>query len=316
MKSLLSLLVLCIAHVTFSQLSYVANFGSNPGNLKMYNYNASKEEAKPLVIVLHGCSQTAHRMDENAGWTKLAKENDVTILFPEQRLRNNTSRCFNWFFAHDVAEHGGEMESIKQMIAFMLSNYSIDTTRIFVTGLSAGGFMAVDLAGQQKDRIKEAAIFAGGPFGMNYQAVEQRHGRYDQDADDAQFWKEKLTGYHKADSLDLPRLLIFQGTTDQTVRPHYAKILALQWRQAGGCANTEDKNEANYLGHDFLTRYSWCNDEVVLYEMKNISHRLLVDPGMEPNQGGYSSLFTYDRDFHSPYEVFLQWGLIKEENKR
>jgi poly(3-hydroxybutyrate) depolymerase len=125
------------------KLTEVSAFGSNPGNLRMLTYVPPQLPAgAPLVVVLHGCLQTARAYDEGSGWSMLARRHGFALVYAEQSQANNPNRCFNWFQPHDTRRGSGEALSIRQMVTRMRRIHSIDPTRIFVTGLSAGGAMA------------------------------------------------------------------------------------------------------------------------------------------------------------------------------
>ena len=107
-------------------LSEVSNFGSNPGRLKMFKYVPARlQEPAPLVVVLHGCNQSASYF-ERSGWAKYADENGFVLLVPEQQFgpgpvfspegRNHPTRCFNFAELRDSRRDSGEALSIKQMI--------------------------------------------------------------------------------------------------------------------------------------------------------------------------------------------------------
>ncbi|MFL5168536.1 MAG: alpha/beta hydrolase family esterase, partial [Microvirga sp.] len=126
-----------------TRLREVAAFGGNPGNLRMLEYvPATLAERPPLLVVLHGCTQTAAGYDHGAGWTELADRHGFALLFPEQKPENNPQRCFSWFEPADVRRDGGEAASIRQMVARMVAAHGVDRRCIFITGLSAGGAMA------------------------------------------------------------------------------------------------------------------------------------------------------------------------------
>ena len=123
-----------------SRLVRVRDFGSNPGNLRMLSFIPWKLRPKaPLVVVLHGCGQSARDITYGAGWTGLANEMGFALLAPEQRRANNPQRGFNWFHPSDRTRDSGEALSIRQMIDWMISEHGLDRKRVYVTGLSAGG---------------------------------------------------------------------------------------------------------------------------------------------------------------------------------
>ena len=83
---------------TTTRLRENFGFGSNPGNLRMFVYRpASLADNPALVVVLHGCTQTAAGYDLGAGWSTLADRYGFVLLFPEQQRSNNPNGCFNWF---------------------------------------------------------------------------------------------------------------------------------------------------------------------------------------------------------------------------
>src|SRR4051795_5811700 len=125
-----------------TRLAEVVGFGRNPGRLRMYAYVPDPLPRSPaLVVVLHGCLQTAAGYDLGAGWSTLADRFRFTLLFPEQQRANNRRGCFNWFQPRDSDRDQGEALSIGHMVEHMIQTYAVDRSRVFVTGLSAGGAM-------------------------------------------------------------------------------------------------------------------------------------------------------------------------------
>ena len=103
-------------------LTEIADFGSNPGALRMLVYLPENlPPDAPLVVVLHGCTQSAADFDRACGWSELASQAGFALLLPEQRLANNSKGCFNWFAASDTRRDAGEALSIRQMIDWMLA---------------------------------------------------------------------------------------------------------------------------------------------------------------------------------------------------
>src|SRR5258706_7955867 len=132
------------------------SFAPNPGNLRMFQYlPRGLRPGAPLVVTLHGCGQTAGGYDLGAGWCQLADQLDFAVLGVEQKAVNNPNTCFDWFNPEDIARGEGEACSIAAMIATLVETHRLDSSRVFITGLSAGGAMT---AGEVVDR---SPIFSG-----------------------------------------------------------------------------------------------------------------------------------------------------------
>ena len=74
-----------------------------------------------------------------SGWSTLADECGIALLFPGQRLTNNLLGGSNWFETGDGERAGGEPLSIRQMIKQVVDNYAVDPSRVFITGMSSDG---------------------------------------------------------------------------------------------------------------------------------------------------------------------------------
>src|SRR3954462_5294577 len=119
-----------------TRLKEVPRLTDNPGNLRMFTYAPQGLAPEPpLVVVLHGCKQTAAGYDRGAGWSTLADRYGFALLFPQQQTANNPNGCFNWFDPGDTQRGSGEVASIRQMIEKIADEERIDRRRIFITGL-------------------------------------------------------------------------------------------------------------------------------------------------------------------------------------
>jgi len=114
------------------QVQEIDDFGSNPGRLRMLAYvPAGGARARaPLVVVLHGCGQSAAEFARATGWTALADELGLTLVMPEQSGRNNQGRCFQWFQPTQIARGEGEALSIRQMVGTAAERFATDPKKI------------------------------------------------------------------------------------------------------------------------------------------------------------------------------------------
>jgi poly(hydroxyalkanoate) depolymerase family esterase len=161
-----------------SPLTETTAFGSNPGDLRMFSFApVNLQPGAGLVVVLHGCGQTAAGYDLGAGWSTLAKRFGFALLMPQQQPSNNAQACFNWFNPEDTTRDSGEACSIRQMIAQMVRDYKINQRRIFVTGLSAGGAMTSVMLATYPEVFAGGAVIAGLPYGVATHQITKVLGR-------------------------------------------------------------------------------------------------------------------------------------------
>src|SRR3954469_20894654 len=104
----------------------------------------------PLVVILHGCTQTAAAYDHGTGWSVLADRLGFALLLPEPQRVNNPNSCFTWFAREDSERGRGEPLSIRRMIERMIVDHGLDRRRVYISGLSAGGAMTSGALGHAR----------------------------------------------------------------------------------------------------------------------------------------------------------------------
>jgi len=211
------------------RLGPLTGFGRNPGNLIARVYVPDSVADRPaLVVVLHGCTQTAAGYDAGAGWSRLADEHGFVLLFPEQQRANNPNLCFNWFAPEDVSHDHGEAFSIREMIAAMIDAHDVDPARVFVNGLSAGGAMTAVMLATYPELFAGGAILGGLPYGTAsgvMQALDRMRGHNMPDAAALGTLARDASAHRGV----WPTLSIWHGDADATVDQANAEALLAQW---------------------------------------------------------------------------------------
>ena len=144
----------------------VAGFAPNPGDLLMFEYVPDGlPPGSPLVVALHGCTQSAKEFGDDSGWAGLAERYRFALLLPEQQEANNEDLCFDWFRDEDNRRDRGEAASIRAMVDRTVADHGLDPGRVFVTGLSAGGAMTAVMLAAYPEVFAGGAVIAGVPYG-------------------------------------------------------------------------------------------------------------------------------------------------------
>jgi feruloyl esterase len=307
----------CVRGQTLDPLTKIENFGNNPGNLKMFIHTNSKKDTSklPLVIVLHGCGQNAKDVSELTGWNKLADLNNFVVLYPQQKLLNNPNLCFNWFYNHDIEKNQGEGESIFQMISYAKKHYSVDSNRIYITGLSAGAAMSVVLTATHPELFKAGAIFAGGAYKMATNPMDGIKAMLGKKYIPKEKLVEEVKKQNPKFKGQYPALIVYQGLNDPIVNYKSASLLINQWTGINKSDTIPDKTERSFMGIKDITRTEYSDTmgrtTVIFYEVNDLGHRLMIKPGKKENEGGQTGMFGVNKGFHSTYQTAKEFGILK-----
>ena len=292
-----------------SPLAVVKGFGSNPGNLRMFSYvPVMLQHPRALVVVLHGCGQTAAGYDVGAGWSTLAKHYGFALLMPEQQASNNANGCFNWFNPEDIARERGEACSIRQMIARMAGDHGTDPHRIFITGLSAGGAMTSVMLANYPELFAAGAIIAGLPFGVASNIREALTGMR---ASRTRTARELGDLVRKASDHrgKWPKISVWHGSADRTVNPGNADEIVKQWL---------DLHELPPMPMaetvvDGYPRQAWWNADgetiVESFAITDMAHGTPLGVADNDHRYGMEGAFLIEAGISSSYHIAKFFGL-------
>ena len=239
------------------ELMELAGFGANPGALRMLAFLPEDlPPGAPLVVALHGCTQTAAGYDRGTGWSALAAEAGFAVLLPEQRQANNPNRCFNWFEPGDTTRGQGEVHSIHAAVTHLIATRGIDPAQVFVTGLSAGGAMASSLLATYPEVFAAGAIIAGLPHGAASSMPEAFEAMATGKPRAAADWAALVRGASRHAG-PWPRVSVWQGDADTTVRPANAEQLIRQWSALHGTTGAPEEIRQRRPAHAGLARRRW-----------------------------------------------------------
>lgn len=197
-------------------------------NFTLVTPSSETKEARPLLVVLHGCKQGPDLFLAGSQLEVEAQKHNFYMLLPEQSQYYNIDHCWNWFFdLQQMRVPNNEMYQIVGAVEYAFSRYSINKNKVFVTGMSAGGAMAHNLATCYPDIFKGAAIHSG----LNYKTAENMYEAqtvltsYQQKS--PEYLGERM--FHCATlsrKNKLDRVMIIHGLGDSRVPPLHADLIS------------------------------------------------------------------------------------------
>ena len=169
----------------------------------------------PLVVMLHGCKQTASDFAASTRMNRLAERKGFAVLYPQQSTSSDANRCWHWYRRATQQGHG-DVGLIAAMVGQVRARHALDPARTYVAGLSAGAGLAAILALRHPQLIAAVGLHSAPVFGTSdsamsgFQAMQQGAGVHHQSA------VREFTG-NEANFPGMPALLI-QGKSDSVVR--------------------------------------------------------------------------------------------------
>ena len=178
--------------------------------------------AVPLVVGLHGCTQSADEFRKQTGLDDLAEAKNFIVVYPQQIRDANPMGCWNWFKGADMVRGQGEPSIIAGITQWVQQHYSVDPKRIYVEGFSAGAAMANVMGATYPDLYAAIGVgsgveYDGGTAALGGAALDPRQSGH------AAF---QAMGKH---AREVPAL-VFHGGKDQTLPVNNAEKLVQQWQ--------------------------------------------------------------------------------------
>jgi poly(hydroxyalkanoate) depolymerase family esterase len=219
-----------------ASLQEITGFGANPTSLRMHLYVPDRLAANPpLLVAVHYCTGTGPAFYSGTQFAALADRYGFIVVYPSA---TRSGACFD-VSSPGALTHNGNSDpvGIVSMVRYVQQRYHTDTGRTFVTGASSGAMMTNVLLGDYPDVFRAGAAFMGVPFacfattdgsGWNSACANGQISRT------PQAWGDLVRGAYPGYAGARPRMQLWHGTTDDTLRyPNFAEEIK-QWTNVLG----------------------------------------------------------------------------------
>ena len=244
------------APASSAQLTEVTGFGTNPTNLRMHLYVPDGVGARPPVVVaVHYCTGSGPAFYSGTEFASLADRYKFIVIYPSA---TRSGSCFDVSSPQALRRDGGsDPVGIMSMVRYVQQRHGSDPDRTYVTGASSGGMMTNVLLGDYPDVFKAGAAFMGVPFACfattdgsswNSACANGQISRTPQQ------WGDLVRAAYPGYSGTRPRMQIWHGTEDATLRyPNFQEQIK-QWTNVHGLSQTPSLTDQPQAGYT-RTRY-------------------------------------------------------------
>jgi poly(hydroxyalkanoate) depolymerase family esterase len=205
----------------FVERSYSNQAGTR--SYKLYVPSGYIGQEVPLVVMLHGCTQSPNDIAAGTRMNALAEEQIFLVAYPAQAQGSNMNKCWNWFKASDQQRDRGEPSLVAGITRRIIDEYNVSDGRVYVAGMSAGGAMAAIMADTYPDLYTAVGIHSGLAPGVAHDMPSAFAAMHQGGPTTPR--RDVLTATATGQSSRTVPAIVFHGDHDKTVHPRNADHL-------------------------------------------------------------------------------------------
>ena len=262
----------------------------------------------PIVVALHGCTQTSDEYDHGTGWSSLADRLGFAVVYPQQQPANNPKNCFSWFLPGDIARCHGEALSIREMIEHAIATFAADRRKVFVTGLSAGGAMASVMLSTYPEVFAGGAIIAGLPYGCASNVQQAFEAMFTEQGHAAQALGDRVRAASRHHG-PWPKISVWHGTSDPIVKPLNGEDIIRQWTNVHGLSDSPSYQEL--IGSHIRRVWNDSDGKALIeaFSINGMAHGVPLAITMGGESCGSAGAFFLDVGISSTHHIARFWHL-------
>jgi len=245
-----------------AKLQLVSNWGATgvPSDVSMYIYVPDKVATNPpLVTVSHYCGGSAQAVfGQASGIASAADQFGFIMVVPSNaNASGQNGRCWDVTSGKaQTRDGGGDPQAILQMVKYAISQYKVNTNRVYATGDSSGGMMTELLLALYPDVFKAGSAFAGVPAGCSN--VFDGSGLCGRSAQTAAQWGDRVRAMYPGYSGHRPRVQLFHGDADTTITFKNEAEAVKEWTNVLSLSTAPTSTQSGLtLGTHQASRQSW-----------------------------------------------------------